>query len=311
MEDLIEAGALRRKKAQRRLVIIAVALAIAGVGYWYVDRTQFPSLQSVLSLENSAERFVLDKIKANVPSVVPSTPPPLKAPATPAGKSPSQFTLTRAGVIAETNLARTANGGLPSFTEDASLDTIAALRLGDMFAKQYFAHVAPDGGSVQTVASSVGYEYLAIGENLALGNFLGDEGVVTAWMNSPGHRTNILSTHYTQIGVAVRKGVFEGEDTWIAVQIFGRPASDCPAPDASLKTAIGALESQLSQMEADIQAKRAEIDAMEPKRGPAYNQKVDAYNAEVSRYNALVAETKAKVAEYNTEVAAFNQCIAS
>ncbi len=200
---------------------------------------------------------------------------------------------------------------MPSLSENTALDDIARLRLDNMFREQYFAHVASDGGSAETVAGSVGYEYIALGENLALGRFAGDKGVVAGWMNSPGHRANIVSAQFTQIGAAAREGMFKGEDTWIAVQIFGRPASDCPLLNVNLKATIDNSKNQLSQMEAEIKAKRTELGVMQPKRGPAYNQKVEEYNKLVNQYNALLIQTKSGVSEYNQEVAAFNQCIGS
>ena len=206
-------------------------------------------------------------------------------------------------------MQRNENGGLPPLAENATLDQIAELRLKDMFAKQYFAHVSPTGASAMTVASSVGYAYIALGENLVLGNFNGDNGVVTAWMNSPGHRANILNTHYTQIGVAVGEGIYESEDTWLAVQIFGRPASDCPEPDAGLKSSLDAAQSQLSQMGTQLQAMRAQIEAMSAQNEEAYNEAVGSYNAAVGRYNVLAAQMKSQATQYNAEVEAFNSCI--
>jgi uncharacterized protein YkwD len=312
-----------RKRAEKRLIAIAILIVIAGGVYWYLSRSG--SLAQIASFENSIGQVAVKNIQERF-----SAPPPLRATASPglhsAGTStinrqPGQpsgnaYTLTRAGVIVDTNVQRAenggANGGLKPLAENTTLDEIAALRLQDMFAKQYFAHVSPSSASAQTVASSVGYDYLAIGENLALGDFNGDSGVVTAWMNSSGHRANILNTHYTQIGVVVREGIFEGEDTWLAVQIFGRPASDCPEPDAGLKSTIDAAQAQLSQVGAQLQTMRAQIEAMSPQRvnyGKVYNQAVDSYNAEVGQYNTLVAQMKSQVAQYNVEAEAFNKCI--
>jgi uncharacterized protein YkwD len=284
-----------RRRAVVRLTLIVVLLAIAGAVYFYSH-----------PFGNSAEHSVLDSALSEVQKSF-SAPPPLRAPR--AIPKIDASTLTRAGVIAETNRERNMNGGLAPLSEDALLDEIATRRLNDMFQKQYFAHVAPDGGSATTVAAAVGYDYLAIGENLALGYYAGDRGVIDAWMNSPGHRENILETHYTEIGVAVRKGIFEGETTWIAVQIFGRPASDCAMPTPSRKTAIEAGEAQLTAMEQDLQTKKADIDATRPKYGSTYDQKVDAYNAEVAQYNDLAATMKTQVAQYNAEVQAFNACL--
>ena len=218
-------------------------------------------------------------------------------------------TLTIAGVISETNIQRTQNGNLPPLSESATLDDIATIRISDMFAQQYFAHVGPQGESALTVASSVGYAHLAMGENLALGLYAGDAGVVNAWMNSPGHRANILNTHYTQIGVAVREGMFHGSETWIAVQVFGRPASDCPAPDANLKTSIDLSEEQISAMAAQLKTDKTAIDAMSPQSGPQYNSQVQDYNNLVSQYNNLAAETKTAIATYDAQVNAFNACL--
>jgi hypothetical protein len=169
--------------------------------------------------------------------------------------------------------------------------------------------VGPEGESAITVASSVGYSYIALGENLALGSYAGDAGVVSAWMASPGHRANILNAHYTQIGVAVREGVFQGAETWIAVQVFGRPSSDCPAPDANLKTSIDLSENQITAMVAQLQSDKTAIDAMSPQSGPSYNAQVEDYNNLASEYNDLAAETKTAIGQYDAQVQAFNNCL--
>jgi hypothetical protein len=170
--------------------------------------------------------------------------------------------------------------------------------------------VSPTGASAVTVASSVGYEHLALGENLAEGIFAGDQGVVTAWMNSPGHRANILDTHYTEIGVAVREGMFDGQQTWIAVQVFGKPTSACPAaPDPQLQTAINNAEAELTQMGDQLKQAQTSVEAMQPQSGDAYNQAVAQYNAQVSAYNTLGTNTKTEMTQYNAEVDAYNACL--
>jgi uncharacterized protein YkwD len=240
-----------RQRAQKRLIVIGAVIACALVLYWLFP--SFFSWKKLADIQSSAEQFAVKEIQKQV-----STPPPLRAPQSTA--TPSSV-LTRSGIIVDTNLERTKNGALPALSENTTLDAIATARLHDMFKKQYFAHVAPDGGSAVKIADAIGYDYLSLGENIALGNYAGDKGVVTAWMNSPGHRANILSTHYTEIGVAAGEGIFEGEDTWIAVQVFARPASDCPSPDAALKTALDATENQLLQMNTELQAEQAQLEA--------------------------------------------------
>jgi len=132
---------------------------------------------------------------------------------------------------------------------------------------------------------------------------------VDAWMNSPGHRANILDSHYTQIGVAVREGTFEGQETWLAVQVFGRPASDCPAPDANLENSINLSEQEIASTSAELESDKAAIDALSPQSGPAYNAQAEDYNTLAAQYNTLTAETKTAIAAYNAEVNTFNACL--
>jgi len=122
------------------------------------------------------------------------------------------------------------------------------LQLDDIFEKQYFAHISPEGLGPSDLAEKSGYEYIMIAENLALGNFKDDNTLVNAWMDSPGHRANILNNRYTEIGVAVGKGFFSesnennkeeiATEVWIAVQEFGLPLSSCPKPEESLLNTI-------------------------------------------------------------------------
>ncbi len=263
-------------------------------------------LRSIASFENSVGTSLVSQLSQDF-----SAPSPLQQPGGAIPKSAN--TLTRAGVIAQTNDQRAQNneaGNLLPLAESATLDDIATLRIDDLFSRQYFAHVGPEGESALTVASSVHYTYIALGENLALVSCAGDAGVVNAWMNSPGHRANILNTHYTQIGVAVREGMFKGKETWIAVQIFGRPASDCPAPNASLKATIDLSENQINSMTAELQIAKTAIDAMNPQSGSTYNAQVENYNNLAAQYNDLIAVTKTAIAQYNAGVNAFNACLA-
>lgn len=295
-----------RQRAVRRLAIAAVVIAAVAVEGWYLARSD--TFQKIAALESSAEHIAAQKLDDNF-----SAPAPLVATSTQNGgqSATNRYTLTREGDIADTNVARAANGNLPPLAENTTLDDIAQIRLDDMFTKQYFAHVSPASSSAITVAKAVGYDYISLGENLALGNFDGDQGVVTAWMNSPGHRANILGAQYTEIGVAVGKGIFQGDEVWIAVQVFGRPLSDCPSPDASLKAQLDTEEAQVGSSSAQLAAEKAQIDAMQPHSGDAYDQAVAAYNTQAAQYNALVAQTKLDVVQYNQEVGVYNACIGS
>ena len=161
------------------------------------------------------------------------------------------------------------------------------------------------------MAKAAGYDYIAIGENLALGNFTDDEELVTAWMNSPGHRANILNKSFMEIGAAVGRGTFEGKQVWLAVQEFGKPASACPDIDGTLKLQISSLEQEVSTLEPQLSQLKQEIDQANPKNKAEYdeyNQKVAQYNSLVAVYNNKVDKLKSSVNEYNNQIRAFNAC---
>lgn len=241
-------------------------------------------------------------------TVVAPTPLRVTAQATTTTVPASSSALTVHGVIEYTNGARSQNGGFPALVENDLLDRDAQLKLADMFAKQYFEHVSPTGVGPADLAKTVGYAYILVGENLALGDFGSDQGVVTAWMNSPGHRANILNTHYQEIGVAVGKGMYEGRETWLAVQSFGMPLSACPQVSAATKAQIDTNNIQIAGLRAQLDAKKAQIDAT-PMNDPNYNVYVNEFNTLVPEYNALVESNRALVASYNASVQSFNDCI--
>ena len=232
-----------------------------------------------------------------------STPPPLRA-----EKEDLSAYLTRSKVIYWTNFQRE-EFGLPPLKENIKLNAAAAIKVEDMFQNQYFTHISPSGEGVGDLAKIVKYEFIIIGENLALGNFKDDSTLVQAWMESPGHRENILNPNYQEIGVAVEKGVFEGKTTWMAVQHFGLPLSTCPQPDEALQEEISIKESEINQLEKTLKSLQVEIRNIRPKRGTLYNQKIEEYNSLVSEYNILIKETEILINEYNTQIKLFNECI--
>jgi uncharacterized protein YkwD len=80
----------------------------------------------------------------------------------------------------------------------------------DMYNKGYFDHNSPTYGSPFDMMKQYGISYRYAGENIAKGQRTPQE-VMTAWMNSPGHRANILSANFTTIGVAYYNGVWVQE----------------------------------------------------------------------------------------------------
>ncbi len=216
--------------------------------------------------------------------------------------------MTQEGVIRLTNVQRQ-EYNLASLKENTKLDLMAQMKARDMFKNQYFAHDSLSGAGVADLAESAGYDYILIGENLALGNFENDEVLVQAWMDSKGHRENILNSRYEEIGVAVEKGIFEGKSTWIAVQHFGLPISACPQPQESLVLEIQENQDELARLKVYLDALSLEIENMKPKSTAERIQKMEEYNNLVAQYNNLAFKTKALIEEYNSQTALFNKCI--
>lgn len=125
-------------------------------------------------------------------------------------------------IINETNQQRT-DGALTALHENSLLDAAAQLKAEDMAKHQYFAHFSPAGISPWYWFNLVGYRYVHAGENLAI-NFTDSSAIVTAWMNSPEHRANIMSGAYTDIGVGTAEGTYQGYATVYVVQLFGSRA---------------------------------------------------------------------------------------
>ena len=102
------------------------------------------------------------------------------------------------------------------------LQQAAQAKANDMATKSYFAHTSPTGITPWYWLQQAGYSYTSAGENLAI-NFVDSKDVIIAWMNSPGHRANILNQNYTEIGIATAKGIYKGQEATFVAQFFGRP----------------------------------------------------------------------------------------
>ena len=101
-------------------------------------------------------------------------------------------------VVRLTNSARSQNG-YAALVEDGALSEAAAVRAREI--ARSFSHTRPSGASFSSALSESGVSYLQAGENIASGQKSASE-VVNAWMNSPGHRANILNSSYSRIGSA-------------------------------------------------------------------------------------------------------------
>ncbi|OGI61166.1 hypothetical protein A2814_01640 [Candidatus Nomurabacteria bacterium RIFCSPHIGHO2_01_FULL_38_19] len=120
-----------------------------------------------------------------------------------------------------TNEKRAENNVAPLVQNDLLIKA-AQLKAEDMATRGYFAHVSPDGKTPWYWLEQVGYHYSSAGENLAV-NFFESDDVAQAWMNSPTHRENIVKKNYTEIGIGIASGVYQGSSTVFVAQFFGTP----------------------------------------------------------------------------------------
>ncbi len=283
------------------LFSIAVALATCLIAYFVLLRdTPSPA----------------DRMIKPVPGI---TPPPLREPL----RSDTIFHLT--------NKIRIENG-LHELTGNQILNTISDKRARDMFTRQYFAHVSPTGEQPSDVAQKSGYKYKIVAENIATGYFCTNQDVIDGWMQSPGHRKNVLSNDVTELGTAIVKGRLNGRDTWIAVQTFGLPLPEspqCQEPSRDLANEIKEKRIETDQLHETLKRRREELDKerafIEEERNSAsprtannsrlFNQRVTFYNQQSTQYNADLTELKymlgvlqSRIVEYNDMVQMYNSC---
>lgn len=221
-----------------------------------------------------------------------------------------QISINSTDIIEATNKERLAVG-LPPFSTNTKLDVSAEVKVDDMTERQYFEHNSPTGEGVSDLGTKAGYQYVIMGENLALGNFTSAKDIVDAWMNSPGHKANILNKRYQEIGVSVKLVNYEGKEVWLAVQHFGTSRSVCPIIDTNLKSTINAINSELKIEEGTIRALKATLETSGAQDDPSYQSSIALFNDKVEAYNAKLAISREKIDLYNKQVRAFNFCIAT
>ncbi len=216
--------------------------------------------------------------------------------------------LTVPGTISWTNFFRQIEGISP-LKESTSLNFVAQSKVSDMLNLQYFEHVSPSGEEASDLAHKHGYSFLLIGENLAMGDFENDEDMVRAWMDSPGHKANILKPSYTEIGVAVKKGLFKEREVWLGVQIFAIPLSSCKTPEKGLLEKIESNKAQLKSTREHLNLLKSVIEEEKYQTKEEYEKIVAEYNFLVPSYNFLSQDTKSLIEKYNYEASLFNQCV--
>ncbi|MFJ6929229.1 sigma-70 family RNA polymerase sigma factor [Streptomyces nigra] len=234
-------GEARRRRRNRRRAVggAVVAACVAGGGLWYFDSVPGTGRQEPAAARG-AGAAVPDELVEPSPvstsasasasasaSPKPSGKPSKKTTPSPSAKktekaTPTSQAPTRASrkaasapqqeapsgtvgqVVALVNKERAAAGCGP-LAEDSLLDKSAQAHSADMAARDFFDHTNPDGAGPGQRITAAGYRWSTYGENIAMGQQT-PEAVMESWMNSPGHRANILNCSFKDIGVGVHEG---------------------------------------------------------------------------------------------------------
>lgn len=130
-----------------------------------------------------------------------------------------QAEMTQAEAVLKLVNAERSKQGLQPLTLSEKLTNIAYTKAKDMADKGYFSHQSPTYGSPFDMLKQFGVSYSYAGENIAAGQKTAEE-VMNSWMNSSGHKANILNKNYTQLGVGFYRGGEYGTE-W--VQMFIKP----------------------------------------------------------------------------------------
>lgn len=141
--------------------------------------------------------------------------------------TPDVVTKQSRQIINLTNQIRS-NLGLSLLAENQLLSQAALAKAQDMLSRQYFAHIGPDKSALKDWLGQNNYQYLAAGENLAMG-FVDAADVVNAWTQSKTHYANIIDSTFEEIGVGIVSGNYQGYDTTLVAQFFGLPSADSAA----------------------------------------------------------------------------------
>ena len=144
---------------------------------------------------------------------VPTTKPVATAKPTPIPTSTANNTRSFASQVLQLVNEERAKAGLQPLSTTSALSSAANKRAQEI--KQSFSHTRPDGSSTFTVLKEYNISYRTAGENIAYGQRTPQE-VVTGWMNSPGHRANILNANFGKIGI----GVHQSNGVYYWTQLF-------------------------------------------------------------------------------------------
>lgn len=151
-------------------------------------------------------------------------------------------------IISYVNDARVSNGLAP-FSENVLLDRAADSKARALASTGVLVHTTAPAGVAWATLANVGYVYVSAGENLAAN--IEDAGtLVNDWMNSPSHRANLLNTKYSDVGVGVAQGYYQGVQADFVVLYAAEPKVDVAAQIEHIHSLLSFLTNYLLSLTA-------------------------------------------------------------
>lgn len=195
----------------------------------------------------------------------------------------------QASAITENNIFNLTNSQRSTYKVNKlawnyKLANAARAKAQDMINKDYFSHNTPSGATPWTFITAAGYNYIYAGENLGM-NFTVAEDLMTAWMNSGGHRANILSSNFKELGVGVVTGEYQGYTTTMVVQMFGTQAQAVYSPDTDNDTSPAKIS------EKPAPAPRIDYSATIDLSSKFVKKRIEDFKKAFDRLNSLVLES--------------------
>ena len=213
---------------RQRAAVWAASLAVLGLGGWagtaLTADPMTPATAAVVAGPTGSADVAAPATTLSAAPVTATAPPATAAPPVPTSRTVpvpvhEGVAAFEAQVLALVNQERAAVG-CPAVTPDSRLAAAARAHSTDMAANGYVDHTSPDGTDFATRISDTGYRWSAAAENIAMGQRDPAE-VMLAWMNSDGHRRNILNCGLSQLGVGL---AYDTRDRPYWTQDFASPA---------------------------------------------------------------------------------------
>lgn len=181
------------------------------------------------------------------------------------------------------------------------LEKAAMLKAKDMATNEYFAHTSPTGVTPWQWFSKAGYLFTYAGENLAI-NFSESSDVENAWIASPTHHANLISTKFDETGIAVYDGVYQGRPTTFVVQLFGKRPTAKPNPIVATKPVASNGLAVVKTTTPSPEVKGESVKSPQPVQAPAQpapvllvNEKTFAVAQNINEIDEMADSEKAPV----------------